>query len=40
MFIVVTKGSPNYAHCMGTKAYCLRYIMEHGLRTTAWLETF
>lgn len=33
-YIVVNDG---YAQCIGTRAYCLRYILQHGIRRTAYI---
>ncbi len=29
-----------YAYCIGTRAVCLRYALQHGLRTTTKLFYF
>lgn len=29
-----------YAYCIGTKAECLRYALQHGIRSTTMLYYF
>ena len=36
----VISNCGTYAYCIGTKAQCLRYQLQHGVRTTTQLYYF